>query len=123
MRTWIDFAAIPTFTFSIGAGPVYVEPRLGAMLGMSLYLWNAEDSLVIYNDRIRRTNVGWNVGGLGGVLIRARRATGFVSHLGGIVEFGYMHRAAYANGRTSDLHVSVVHDQFLLQAGIAISLK
>lgn len=120
-RTWLDFDAVPMFTLAIDAGPLVVEPRLSMPVGLGMNVWNANDDLLNF-DGIKRTNFAWNIGGLGGALLRFREGSDFVRRLGVTVEAGYMHHAAYATGQGSDWRYKLTLDQAVVQVGLAISL-
>lgn len=119
-RNWLDFDVVPMLTFAIDAGPVIVEPRVSLPIGIGMHMWNADDDLLNF-DGINRTNFAWNVGGLGGALVRLDSGSDFVRRLGFILEMGYVHHQAMATG-TSDWRYKLSHDQFVVQLGVALSL-
>lgn len=120
-RTWLDFDAIPMFTFGIDVGPLVLEPRVGVPIGLGMLVWNAQDDLTAL-DGIKRTNFAWNVGGLGGALVRFREGSDFVRSLGLTLEMGYMRHAAMATGQYSHWDYALTHSQFVMQFGVAIAL-
>ncbi len=121
-RTFLDFDVVPMLTFGIEAGPIILEPRVSVPFGLSLNMWNAEDDLNNY-DGIGRTNVGFNFGGLGGVLVRPNRGGDFFRSLGATLEMGFMQHRAYAEGDNTGWNYQLRLNQFVMQAGIAIALR
>lgn len=120
-RTWLDFDAVPMFTFAIDAGPLVLEPRVSVPVGLGMHLWNASDDLIAY-DGINRTNFAWNVGGLAGALVHLNRGGDFVRRLGLSMELGFVHHAAFATGTVSNWDYSLRHNQFVMQFGLAVAL-
>lgn len=105
----LDLAMTPRFRYPIVLNPRFmIEPYLVVPFGFSLAIWN--DS-VATGPELDRANPGLVVGALAGATFLTR------SHVGAMLEFGWMHHVAYdkteGGGRGT-----LLLNQAVLRAGV-----
>lgn len=102
-NAYIDIDAMPRFRFVVPMGPYFLDLYAGVPAGLTVYVPAAEN---LEHD----TEVGWNVGALGGAQLMLGR-------IGVLVEAGWIHRE-WARGRSEDF----VMEQAVVNLGLLIRL-
>lgn len=104
----LDFAMTPRFRYRFVLSERFmVEPYIVVPFGFSLAIWNSS----VDTMGLDRVNPGLVVGALAGTTFLTR------SHVGAMVEFGWIHHVAYDNGSDGS-RWTMLMNQIALRAGV-----
>jgi len=106
----LDFAMTPRFRYRFVLSERFmVEPYIVVPFGFSLAIWNS--SVDLGGIGLDRVNPGLVVGALAGTTFLTR------SHVGAMVEFGWIHHVAYDNDSDGG-RWTMLMNQIALRAGV-----
>jgi len=106
----LDLAITPRVRYPIVLNSRFmVEPYVVIPFGPSLAIWN--DSFDPMGSGLDRANLGLVVGALAGATFLTR------SHVGGMLEFGWIHHVAYDRDRDGGRYTMTLN-QAVLRAGV-----